>query len=274
MTLSGKCAIITGGAMGIGLATAKRLLQEGCKVTIWDLNEKALKEASESFSRYSGSCFTHVCNVTDKERVYSLAGTALNEMGKVDILINNAGYVKGGDLLSQVDEEWEKTININLTSLVYSIRAFLPAMYERNEGHVINISSASSVLGVPDLAVYTATKWAVWGFTESMRYEAWNAGKMGVRWSSIHPSYIATGLFEGAKIGFPGNMIVPLVKNHDVIAKAIVNDALIKGKFCIKRPRTIRLAIMMRGILPDRLFQTVIELLGITKSMQHWKGRG
>jgi all-trans-retinol dehydrogenase (NAD+) len=274
MELTGKCAVVTGGAMGIGLATSKRLLEAGCRVTIWDLNENALKEAAAALIGQKGKVFFHSCDVTDKEKVYSLAKTAIEEMGRVDILINNAGFVKGGDFLSRNDEDWEKTIAVNLTGLIYTTKAFLPAMYERNEGHIINLSSASSVLGVPDLAIYTATKWAVWGLTESMRFEAKNSGRQGVKWSSIHPSYIATGMFEGAKIGFPGNMIVPLVKNHDVIARAIVKDALIKGKFAIRRPRTIRLAILLRGILPDKVFQWTIEFLGITKSMAHFKGRG
>lgn len=274
MRLRGKNAVVTGGALGIGLALTSRLLKEGCKVTIWDLNEEALKNTREQLSEFKDSLFCKVCDVTDKARVYQLSAKAVKEMGKVDILVNNAGFVKGGAFLTQSDEAWEKTIGINLTALTYTIRAFLPAMYERNEGNIVNISSASSVLGVPDLAVYTATKWAVWGLTESMRYEAWNEGKKGVKWSSIHPGYIATGMFEGAKIGFPGGLIVPLVKDHDVIAKAVVHDAIIKGKFSIKRPRTIRIAVFLRGILPDKLFQRVIVWLGITKSMKHWKGRG
>ena len=274
MILEGKCAVVTGGAMGIGLATTKRLLQQGCKVTIWDINNAALKETETLLSQFKGNLFCHSCDVTDKQLINELANTALSEMGKVDILINNAGFVKGGEFLSQSNEIWEKTININMTSLIYTIRVFLPAMYERNEGHIVNISSASAVIGVPDLAIYTATKWGVWGLTESMRYEAWNSGKKGVKWSSIHPSYIASGLFAGAKIGFPGSLIAPLLKDHDVIAKAIVNDALIKGKYCIKRPRGIRIAILMRGILPDPVFQKVIDIFGITQSMRNWKGRG
>ncbi len=273
MRLKGKNAIVTGGALGIGLALTARLLNEGCKVTIWDLNEEALKNAQSRFSDFGGNVIGKICDVTNKERVYQLALEAKNEMGKVDILVNNAGFVKGGSFLSQPDEVWEKTIEINLTALTYTIRALLPEMYERNEGNIVNISSASSVLGVPDLAVYTATKWAVWGLTESMRFEAWKEGKKGVKWSSIHPSYIATGMFEGAKIGFPGNLIVPLVKDHDVIARAVVNDAILKGKFSVKRPRTIRTAILLRGILPDRLYQKMIVWLGIADSMKHWKGR-
>jgi NAD(P)-dependent dehydrogenase (short-subunit alcohol dehydrogenase family) len=94
--LKSKCAVITGGAIGIGFATAKRLVAEGCLVTLWDLNGSALEEAKGTLEKMGGKVFTHICDVTDKARVYELARVAVSEMGKVDILINNAGYVMGG----------------------------------------------------------------------------------------------------------------------------------------------------------------------------------
>lgn len=273
MELKGKTAVITGGAMGIGLATAKRLIKENCTVTIWDINEQALKQAKEELERSGGKVFTHVCNVTDKDKIKELAATAYNEMGSVDILINNAGYVKGGEILDQPAEIWDATININLNALVYTIQAFLPKMYERNLGYIVNISSAAGTIGVPGLAVYCATKWGVWGLTESLRFEALNNNKTGVKYSSIHPGYIASGLFEGAKLGFPGNIIVPLVKDHDVIAKAIVEGALKKEKYSPKRPVTLNLNLRLRALFPDKLFQKLLILMGVPQSMKTWKGR-
>jgi len=273
MELKGKAVVVTGGAMGIGLATSKRLVREGCAVTIWDLNASALEDAKRELEVLRGRVFTHACDVTDKTRVYELAKTAASEMGQVDILINNAGYVMGGDFLEQPDEVWEKTIAVNLTSMIYTIRAFLPAMYERNSGCVVNISSASATLGVPSLSMYAATKWAVWGLTESMRFEAWERGKRGVQWSSIHPSYIARGMFEGARLGFPGNLIAPLLKDHDVIAEAIVESALKRGNYSPKRPWTVNLIPRLR-LLPDAWFQALVVLLGVTGSMKNLVGRG
>ena len=272
MELKDKCAIVTGGAMGIGLATSKRLLMEGAVVTLWDLNKIALKQAKEELS-HLGKVFIHQCDVTNKEQVYKLAKTAKKEMGKVDILINNAGYVSGGEFLERPDEDWERTINVNLTAVLYTIRAFLPEMYERNSGCIVNISSAAGTIGVAGLAVYTATKWAVWGLTESLRLEALTSGKSGVKYSSIHPGYIATGMFEGATLGIPGRWIVPLVKNHDVIAKAIVNDALKKGKYSPKRPRTINLNLRFRALMPDGWFQRFLIIMGVEGSMKTWYGR-
>jgi len=269
--LHGKRVVITGGAMGIGLATTKRLLKEGCIVTMWDINQSALSETVSSLAS-QGTVFGYVCDVTDKPHVYELAEQAKRDMGGVDILINNAGYVIGGEILERSDADWEKTVNINLTSLVYTTRAFLPGMYEQNDGHIVNLSSASSTLGVGGLAVYTATKWGVWGLTESLRFEAIN-NKKNVRYSSIHPSYIAQGLFAGAKLGFPGSLICPLLKDHDVIAKAIVESALKRGRYSPKRPWTVGLNLRLRGLLPDSWFQKLLVVLGIPESMKGWTGR-
>ena len=267
-----KLALVTGGAMGIGLATAKRLLKAGAHVIILDINPKALGEALEGLKKL-GMVYGYQCDITNKDQVYSLSKQIAAEIGNVSILVNNAGTVVGGDFLDRPDADWEKTIDINLTSLIYTTRAFLPAMYEQNDGRVVNISSAAGLIGVPNLAIYSATKWGVWGFTEAMRFEAENRGKSGVKFSSIHPCYIAQGLFQGAKLGLLGNLIAPLLKDHDVVAKAIVESAIKRGRHSPKRPRTVNLVIRLRGLLPDFLFQVLLKFLGIPQSMQHWTGR-
>jgi all-trans-retinol dehydrogenase (NAD+) len=272
MDLKGKNAVVTGGAMGIGLATCKRLLQEGAVVTIWDLNRPALKKAKEELAVF-GKVFVHPCDVTDKIKIGALVKTARKEMGRIDILINNAGYVSGGDFLERPVENWEKTIDVNLNALLYTMYEILPEMYERDCGFIVNISSAAGTIGVPNLAVYCATKWGVWGLTESMRFEALSRGKKGVKFSSIHPGYIATGMFEGAKLGIPGRWIVPTVKNHDVIAKAIVESALKKEKYSPKRPRTINMNLRWRALMPDSWFQKFLIVMGVTGSMKTWEGR-
>jgi all-trans-retinol dehydrogenase (NAD+) len=272
MNLNGKRAVVTGGAMGIGFATCRRLLREGCAVTIWDLNREALEEARRLLGQ-QGKLFAHQCDVTDSGRVYELAETAQREMGGVDILVNCAGYVAGGDFLDCPDADWERTVAVNLTSILYTTRAFLPGMYERNSGHIVNISSAAGTIGVAGLAVYAATKWGVWGLTESLRFEAIMCGRKGVRFSSIHPSYIARGMFEGAKLHGISSLLVPLLKDHDVVAKAIVNSALKSGNYSPKRPRTVNLNLRIRALLPDRWFQRLLILLGVQGSMKSWRGR-
>jgi all-trans-retinol dehydrogenase (NAD+) len=272
MDIQNKCAIVTGGALGIGLATCKRLLAEGVKVTIWDINPATLKTAKKELAKL-GKVYFYQCDVTNKRQVQKYVKIARKEMGHVDILINNAGYVSGGDLLDRPIEDWEKTIDVNLNAILYTTYAVLPEMYDRDEGYIVNISSAAGTIGVAGLAVYSATKWAVWGLTESLRMEAMNNGKAGVKYSTIHPGYIASGMFEGAKLGIPGRWIVPLVKNHDVIAEAIVEDALKREKYSPKRPRTVNMNLRFRALLPDRWFQRFLILMGVEGSMKTWYGR-
>ena len=204
MNLKNKLVLITGGAKGIGLATAQRILNEGGKVILWDFNEDDLNKTVNNFKDQGFDVFSQICDVTNKEQIYSNANIIKEKFGSLDILINNAGTVYTGYMLDRSDEELENLINVNFTSMIYTIRAFMPAMLEKNFGHIINISSASSMTGAPKLAVYAATKWAVAGLTESLRLEVQKMGKSGVRFSSIHPNFLKKGLFEGTRLIFLG----------------------------------------------------------------------
>jgi all-trans-retinol dehydrogenase (NAD+) len=270
MDLKGKRAIVTGGAMGIGFETVRRLVDAGALVMVWDLDKKALDAASTRLG--AGKIRTEVCDITDRARVAALVSKADAE-GGIDILVNNAGCVRGGNFHERPVSDWDLTYEVNLGALSHLTRLVLPGMYARGSGHVVSISSAAGVLGVSGLAAYSAAKWAVFGLMESLRHEARNLGAKGLRFSSVHPGYIATGMFEGAKIGGLGGLIVPLVKNHDVIAKAIVESCLKRGRKIVYRPRSVRTAPLLRGILPYGAFLNVIRFLGIHKSMQSWKGR-
>jgi all-trans-retinol dehydrogenase (NAD+) len=271
--LRGKKALVTGGAMGIGLATCKRLVEEGCDVTIWDMNEEAMADAKKEIEALGGKVFAYKCDVTVKKRVSELVEQAKKDMGQVDILINNAGYVRSGRFCDYPVETWERETDVNLTSMYYTIHAFLPGMYERNSGHIVNISSAAGLVGVPDLAVYSATKWAVWGLTESLRLEAWVDRKFGVKFSSIHPHFLKYGMFEGGKLNFIGNLLVPRVESHDVIAKDIVEKALKKNRHVVKHPKTLHLSLINRALLPDSVLDVILLIIGQGKGMKKWVGR-
>lgn len=273
MKLNGKRAVVTGGAAGIGLATASRLLDAGCVVTIWDVDADALASARGVLRKNGGTVHARICNVADRESVGAAVRAAEQEMGGIDILINNAGHLAPGDFLDQPVEVWQRTIEVNVDGILLTTHAVLPGMFSRNSGHIVNISSAAGMLGVAGLAVYAASKWAVWGLTESLRHEAWNLGKRGVRFSTVHPSYVAEGLFAGARMRGLGALIVPRIRDHDVVARAIVEAALIRGRNSPKRPRSVRAAVFFRGVLPDSLFQRLIRVLNIHRSMSTWRGK-
>ena len=119
MNLRNKLVLITGGAKGIGLATAQRILNEGGKVILWDFKEDDLNKSVNNFKEQGFDVFSQVCDVTNKEQVYNNANIIKEKFGSLDILINNAGTVYTGYMLDRSDEELENLINVNFTSMIY-----------------------------------------------------------------------------------------------------------------------------------------------------------
>ncbi|MBW1892146.1 MAG: SDR family NAD(P)-dependent oxidoreductase [Deltaproteobacteria bacterium] len=271
--LLGKKVIVTGGAMGIGLATCRRLVREGCDVTIWDLSQKDLDKAEKELKGKGGNVFPCLCDVSDKESVHELADQAKKDMGQVDILINNAGYVRHGMFWERPVEDAIKQIDVNVNALFYAIHEFLPDMLARNSGHIVNVSSGVAIASAPGLAAYTTSKWAVWGMTDVMRLEVMAAGKNGVKFTSVHPGNIVTGMFEGFKVNAVGRLIAPPVKNHDVIAKGLVEAGLKKNHHLVVRPRSLYLGMILRGLLPDAVLGRIALMLGVGTSVNEFKGR-
>jgi NAD(P)-dependent dehydrogenase (short-subunit alcohol dehydrogenase family) len=271
--LQGKKVIVTGGAMGIGLATCRRLIKEGCDVTIWDLSDKDLKNAEKELKQAGGTVFTYLCDVSDKDRVHELAAQAGKDMGRVDILINNAGYVRHGMFWEQPVEDAVKQMDVNVNALFYTIHEFLPEMIQRNSGHIVNVSSGVAMTSAPGLAAYTTSKWAVWGLTDVLRLELLTAGKKGIKFTSVHPGNILSGMFEGFALNFLGRLIVPPVKDHDVIAKGIVEKGLKKQRHLVVIPWQIYLGMIFRGLVPDFILGRIALLVGLGNCVTNYKGR-
>jgi len=272
MNLKNKIVLVTGAAKGIGLATVKRLLKKEAKVVLWDFQPDDLNTAVESLKNDGHDVFSQVCDVTNKEQVYHNAEVIKKEIGDIDILINNAGTVYTGYMLDRSDAELENMINVNFTSMIYTIRAFMPAMLEKNKGHIVNISSASSLIGAPKLAIYAATKWAVMGLTESLRMEAIKMGKKGVKFSSVHPNFLKKGLFEGTKLNLLGSIFAPGVKSHDAVAKVIVNKAIGWGFHSPKVPWIMNQSVLLRALLPSSLLIKFGNIYGVNNMMDEYTG--
>lgn len=270
--MNNKKAVVTGGAMGIGFAIVKRLLDEGCVVAVWDNNAEAIKKAMDELSGFPLKPWFYRCDISDSKMVRATALETKRDIGDVDILINNAGTVTAGRFASHPVESWDRLTKINLNAIYYTTAAFLPDMYRRNNGHIVNISSGAGLVGLPDLAVYCATKWAVYGFTESLRLEAMADRKTGVRFSSVHPGILKKGLFEGSKMNLLGELLLPRVERHDDIAKAVVNRALKKGRCVVKKPGSLHLGQVARALMPDIVLNRLLILAGAGECMKGWTG--
>jgi len=272
--LRGKKAIVTGGAMGFGFATCKRLLQEGCDITIWDMNEAAMAEARDELERMrKGKVFTHTCEVSDRSRVFELAEQAKKDMGQVDILINNAGFFRPGKFCEVPLDYSVRQIEVNVLALYYSTYALLPDMLSRDCGHVVNVASAASWYGGPGWVGYCTSKAAIHGFSDVLRIEIKGSGKKGVHVTSVHPGLAAKGMFEGVNFSRAMKLLWPPMEDHDVVAEGIVEDGLKRGKSVVCRPKSIYLMWVFRGLVPNSLWDWLVLGMGGADLLTGYKGR-
>ncbi|OVE75883.1 hypothetical protein BVX97_03495 [bacterium E08(2017)] len=191
-SLKGKSALVTGAARGIGLGIAKEMIGQGARVAITDLNAEALEEAK---AELGDSCFIRVNDVTHKEGHADLVANIEQEIGPLDVLVNNAGRHGKKPSLECSDEEFRAIIDTNLLSIYSLIRAVLPGMIERGGGSIINISSMAAIFGIPQVVAYSSSKTALLGLTRTLTAEYSGSG---VRFNCIAPGFIETEMFRAA----------------------------------------------------------------------------
>ena len=184
--LQGKKVLITGAGSGIGRLMALETQRRGAQVVAWDIDAESLRSLT--------GMSTAVVDVTDREAVHAQAQST----GPIDVLILNAGVVSGRRLIDLPDDAIEKTMAVNVLALFWCTKAFMPAMVERNSGHIVTIASLVGATPVPGMSDYVASKHAAYGFAESLRTELADDAP-GVRTTVVMPQVINTGMFEGAK---------------------------------------------------------------------------
>jgi 3-oxoacyl-[acyl-carrier protein] reductase len=192
MRLKGKVALITGGANGIGLATAGRFAKEGASIVLWDLSERGSDVADQLTKEGSRAIFKKV-SVTNKEEVQKAVNEAKDHFGRIDILINNAGITKDRTLLKMSDEEWDDVIAVNLTGVFNCTRAVAPIMKEQNYGRIVSASSNVAIRGNYGQTNYVATKSAIIGMTKVWAMEL---GRYGITVNCIAPGFIHTAMTD------------------------------------------------------------------------------
>lgn len=190
-TLKGKIAFITGGARGIGRATAIALAKEGVNVGLLARSEENLKKAAAELEGLGVKVAYATADISSKEQVEAAIEVLTTNLGTADILINNAGIATFGTVSEMDPEEWKRIIDINLMGTYYVTRAVLPQLIEKNGGDIINVSSTNGLNGAATSSAYSASKFAVIGFTESLAQEV---RRNNIRVSALTPSTVATDL--------------------------------------------------------------------------------
>lgn len=187
-----KLVCITGAGSGIGRETAFAFARAGARVVVTDLQEDRAAQTSDSILASGGQTVHYAVDVTDAAAMRQLAAEVEKTLGVVDILINNAGIGAGGTFLDTSLDTWHKVLDVNLMGVVHGCHAFLPAMTARNQGgHVVNIASLAAYFAAADMPVYCASKYAVLGFSESLRADM---ARHGIGVTVICPGVINTNI--------------------------------------------------------------------------------
>jgi len=227
--IRGANVLVTGGANGIGKLMGLKCLQEGAaNLIIWDINEDNLQKTARDFSSKGyKNVHTFVVDVSNTDDIEKSATEVLLEIGNIDILFNNAGIVAGKkSFWEHTAKDIDKTLSINVSGVMNVTRVFIQDMIKQRKGHIINIASASGLIPLPKGSVYASSKWAVLGWSESLRMEFELEGK-DLHVTTVCPSFIDTGMFKGVK----APILFPLLQPEDVTNKIIKavknNDAML-----------------------------------------------
>jgi NAD(P)-dependent dehydrogenase (short-subunit alcohol dehydrogenase family) len=200
-------ALLTGAASGIGLATAEKLLSAGWNVHICDIDEQAVSDFRQSHPSASAT----MADVRDPASAGRVVQELMDRYGRLDLLVNNAGVAGMTALVQDVDiEDWRRTIDININSAFYFIKAAVPHLLKSTKGSIVNIASTAALFGYPQRAAYSASKWAMIGMTKTLAMEL---GPKGIRVNAICPGSVDGPRIDGvierdaARRGIPPNAV-------------------------------------------------------------------
>jgi NAD(P)-dependent dehydrogenase (short-subunit alcohol dehydrogenase family) len=255
MKLAGKTAVVTGAAGGIGRAISCSLARRGCHLALADVNEAGLAETAALAGTQGLRITTHGLDVADRQAIAAFPDVVSASHPGVDILVNNAGVAVGGafDQVAEVDFDW--LIDINFWGVVRMTRAFLPLLRASQGAQLVNISSLFGLIAPPGQTAYCASKFAVRGFSESLRHDL-EGSRIGV--TTVHPGGIATSIAKNARMSrilseaelaqaqerFQRLLKMPPERAGEIIVKAIEK----------RRPRIIVGSDARFAALVERLF--------------------
>ncbi|HET8592285.1 MAG TPA: SDR family oxidoreductase [Solirubrobacterales bacterium] len=252
-SLSGKVVAITGGARGIGKATATALTRRGSRIAIGDLDLELAEQTAQSLG---GGAIALQLDVTERESFSAFLEETERQLGPLDVLVNNAGIMPLGRFVDEGDDTARRMIDINLHGVIFGMKLALARMEPRNSGHIVNLASQAGKGGFPGGATYCATKHAVVGLSEAVRAEL-KGTEIGI--SCVMPAIVNTELATGLKEARGVKNVEP-----EEVAEAIV-EALETGRFEVWLPRSTQYIAMAMGVVPRRAREAITRMLNADK---------
>ena len=245
MNFKGKVVLITGASSGIGRESAIEFAKLGANIVLVSRTKEKLEEVSDELKKFNVITLICQCDVSDKDQVKEMSKTVLEKFDSVDILVNNAGFAIYGSVSDLSIDEIESQMETNYFGMIYCIKNFLPSMLEKKSGHIVNVASVAASFGLPGIASYCASKFAMLGFSEGLKHELKNSG-VGI--TVVSPIMVRTNFFDHPSFE---NMpkFSPTSLSSKTVAKAILK-ASNSPRLEIIVPSVVRGAIWMKNTFP------------------------
>ena len=264
--------LITGAARGMGELYARRAVAARARaVALWDIDEDAATALAADLSRSGVDVRAYRVDVSQREDIAIGIERVRADLGAPDVVINNAGIVRGTPFWEHDPErDIEATMRINTLAAMWLTREVLPAMIAdpTRPKRILNIASAAGTLANPHMSVYAASKWAMIGWGESVRLELEAHGHRHIRVTTFCPSYVSTGMFEGAR----GPLLTPILTPRSATAAAW--NGMLRGTPVVMRPWTVKLSMALRGVLPTSTWDFLARnVFKVYSSMDEFTGR-
>lgn len=272
LSLSEATVLITGAAKGMGRLLAERAKVAGCQqLVLWDVDAEGLDALVADLNMAQAQVYTQTVDLADLAAIEAAVQQLQADFGLPNILINNAGVVCGDYFWGHRPvEDIERTMAVNALAPMQLTRALLPAMLAgQRPCRIVNIASAAALVSNPKMSVYAASKWALLGWSDSLRLELVQAGFDHVKVTTVCPTYINTGMFSGAK----PLLMTPMMQPEQVVDEIWV--AMRAGRPQLLLPWTVRFSQLVKGLLPLAWWDwAAAKVFKIYDSMSEFKGRG
>ncbi len=242
----GLAALVTGASSGIGRALALRLAREGARVALVARREGELEAVASRIRAAGGEALVLPCDVAERDRVAEVASRALEHFGRVDLLVNNAGYGHHRSFLEWDVADMERVMRVNYLGTLYFTKALLPQMVARRSGWIVFMASVAGRIGMPEEAAYSASKFALVGLAEALSLEVEDRG---VHVLTVCPAVIRTPFFDAEALARMAPVTRRSMVEAEPLAEAIV-DALAKERRMLTFPRRIAPAFAVRALAP------------------------
>ena len=246
MNFENKVIVITGASSGIGEAAAEKFAKKGANLVLVARRKEKLEQVEKKLSKYAIKTMIQVCDVSDKQQVKQMSEKVIEKFSKIDVLVNNAGFVIYGKVKELSIEDIESQMKTNYFGTIYCTKSFLPYFLKQNHGHIVNVASVGGSFGVPGIVSYCATKFAMLGFSEGLHHELHDTN-VGV--TVVSPIMVRTSLFDHPSFQNFTKHATGISLSPETVANAIIKAAN-SSRLEIVVPSVVRIGIWFKQTFP------------------------